>query len=62
MQYPYAVTNVKRNMITVFNKDSKHTLTKNISFFKIVPMTAKAPRVRIAIEGEEGDFLSQVPQ
>lgn len=49
-------------MITVFNKDSKHTFTRNISFFKIVPMTAKAPRVRIAIEGEEGDFLSQVPQ
>ena len=62
MQYPYVVPNIKRNMITVFNKDSKHTLTKNISFFKIVPMTAKAPRVRIAIEEEEEDFLSQVPQ
>ena len=50
-------------MITAFNKDTGHTVTRNISFFKVIPVTAKAPRARIAIEGEEGEHrLSQVPQ
>ena len=51
-QYPYVVTNVKESMITVFNKDTGHSITRNISFFKVITVTAKAPRARIAIEGE----------
>ena len=50
-------------MITAFNKDIGHSVTRNISFFKVIPVTAKAPRARIVIEGEEGEHcLSQVPQ
>ena len=50
-------------MITAFNKDTGHAVTRNISFFKVIPMAAKAPRARIVIEGEEGEQrLSQVPR
>ena len=30
-QCPYAVTNVKGSMITALNKDTGHTITRNIS-------------------------------
>ena len=50
-------------MITTFNKATAHTITRNISFFKVIQVTAKAPRARIPIEGEEGEHrLFQVPQ
>ena len=50
-------------MITAFNKDTGHTITRNISFFKVIPVAAKTPRARIVIEGEEGEHrLLQVPQ
>ena len=62
-QYPYVVTNVKGSMITAFNKDNGHTVTRNMSFFKVIPVAVKAPRARIVIEGEEGEHrLAQVPQ
>ena len=62
-QYPYVVTNVKGSMITAFNKDTGLTVTRNVSFFKVITVAAKAPRARIVIEGEEGEHrLSQVPQ
>ena len=48
-QYPYEVTNLKGSMITAFNKDTRQTVTRNTSFFKVIPVTAKAPRARIAI-------------
>ena len=49
-------------MITVFNKGTGHTITRNI-FFKVIPVAAKTPRARIVIEGEEGEHrLLQVPQ
>ena len=50
-------------MRTAFNKDTEHTVTRNISFFKVISVAAKAPRARIVIEGEKGEHrLSQVPQ
>ena len=50
-------------MITAFNKDTAHTITRNISLFKVIPVTAKARRVRIVIEGKAGEHhLSQTPQ
>ena len=50
-------------MITAFNKDTGHTVTRNISFFKVIPVIAKAPSARITIEDEEGEHrLSQVSQ
>ena len=62
-QYHYVVTDVKGSMITTFNKNTGHTVTRNISFFKVIPVAAKAPRARTVIEGEEGEHrLSQVPQ
>ena len=54
-QYLYVVTNIKGSMITTFNKATAHTLTRNISFFKVIQVTAKAPRPKITIEGEEGE-------
>ena len=63
MQYPYVITKVEGNVITAFNKDTGRTITRNISFFKAIPVTAKAPRARIVIEGGEGEQRSsQVPQ
>lgn len=54
-QYLYVVTNIKGSMITTFNKATAHTITRNISFFKVIQVTAKAPRPKITIEGEEGE-------
>ena len=54
-QYVYVVTNIKGSMITTFNKATAHTITRNISFFKVIQVTAKAPRPKITIEGEEGE-------
>ena len=54
-QYLYVVTNIKGSMITTFNKATAHTITRNISFFKVIQVTAKDPRARIPIEGEEGE-------
>ena len=51
-QYSNVVTNVEGSMITAFNKDTGHIIMRNISLFKVTPVAAKAPRVRIAIEGE----------
>ena len=60
-QYSYVVTNVEGSVITTFNKDTRHTVMRNISLFKITPVAAKALRARIVIEGEEGEHrLSQV--
>ena len=42
-------------MITTFTKATAHTITRNISFFKVIQVTAKAPRPKITIEGEEGE-------
>ena len=52
LQYPYAVTNVRGSMITAFSKDIGYTITRNISFFKVIPVTTKAQRARIEIQGE----------
>ena len=54
-QYLYVVTNVKGSMIITFNKATAHTITRNISFFKVIQVTAKAPRPKLTIEGEEGE-------
>ena len=54
-QYLYVVTNIKGSMITTFNKATAHTIMRNISFFKVIQVTAKAPRPKITIEGEEGE-------
>ena len=54
-QCVYVVTNIKGSMITTFNKATAHTITRNISFFKVIQVTAKAPRPKITIEGEEGE-------
>ena len=54
-QYLYVVTNIKGSMIATFNKATAHTITRNISFFKVIQVTAKAPRPKITIEGEEGE-------
>ena len=54
-QYLYVVTNIKGSIITAFNKATAHTITRNISFFKVIQVTAKAPRPKITIEGEEGE-------
>lgn len=54
-QYLYVVTNIKGSMITTFNKATAHTITRNISFFKVIQVTAKAPRPKITIEEEEGE-------
>lgn len=54
-QYLYVVTNIKGSMIITFNKATAHTITRNISFFKVIQVTAKAPRPKITIEGEEGE-------
>ena len=40
-------------MITAFNKNTGHTIMRNMSFFKVIPVTAKAPRARIEIVREE---------
>ena len=62
-QYRYLVANFKGNMITAFDKDTEHTVTRNISFFKVISVTAKVPKAKIEIEREEGDHhLPQVPQ
>lgn len=53
-QYPYLVKNVKENMITAFNRNNGHTITrKNISFSEIMPVTEKAPKAKIEIEWDE---------
>ena len=62
-QYLYVVGNVKGSMKKVFNKDTGSTVTRNISFFKVIPVVGKAPRARIVIKRVEGVHrLSQVPQ
>ena len=55
-QYPYVVTNVKESMITAVNKNTGHTVTRNISFFKVIPLTTKDARARIAIGGKKGNI------
>ena len=53
-QYPYLVKNVKENMITAFNRNNGHTITRrNISFSEIMPVTEKAPKAKIEIEWDE---------
>ena len=40
LQYPYVVTNLIESMITAFDNETGHTITRNISFFKLIPVTA----------------------
>ena len=40
LQYPYVVTNLIESMITAFDNETGHAITRNISFFKLIPVTA----------------------
>ena len=57
---PYTVTNVNGTMITATNPVDNHIITRNISHFKPLPLTAPAPYMKNEYQEEEEEELQGV--
>ena len=52
-QKNYVLVNVTTKMIKSFDEDTRHSITKDSSFFEIMQVTVKTTKAKIKIDGKE---------